>query len=126
PCDSSSDPDLLRGCEARQEIPRGGSSRCSRPRRRSPSRQGCPTVRDSRSDQPDRRTARPSCSRHQDLRSSEEIRLARERAAAQTGYDPLRQYSLAGVDLKEFIDSCVFDSMSVKNDRELLERFGKK
>ena len=60
------------------------------------------------------------------LRSSEEIRLARERAAAQTGYDPLHQYSLAGVDLKAFIDSCVFDSMSVKNDRELLERFGKK
>jgi len=60
------------------------------------------------------------------LRSSDEIRSARERAAAQTGYDPLHQYSLAGVDLKEFIDSCVFDGMSVKNDRELLERFGKK
>jgi hypothetical protein len=52
--------------------------------------------------------------------------LARERAAAQTGNDPLRQYSLAGVDLKEFVDTCVFDNTSVKNDRELLERFGKK
>ncbi len=60
------------------------------------------------------------------LRSSDEIRLARERAAAQTGNDPLRQYSLAGVDLKEFVDACVFDNTSVKNDRELLERFGKK
>ncbi|HKA59146.1 MAG TPA: hypothetical protein VKD28_11085 [Gemmatimonadales bacterium] len=59
------------------------------------------------------------------LRSSDEIRLARERAAAQTGYDPLHKYSLVGADLKAFIDSCVFDSMSVKNDRELLERFGK-
>jgi len=59
------------------------------------------------------------------LRSSDEIRLARERAAAQTGYDPLHQYSLAGADLEAFIDSCFFDSMSVKNDRELLERFGK-
>jgi hypothetical protein len=60
------------------------------------------------------------------LRSSDEIRLARERAAAQTGNDPLRQYSLAGADLKEFVDACVFDNTSVKNDRELLERFGKK
>ncbi len=60
------------------------------------------------------------------LQSSDEIRLARERAAAQTGNDPLRQYSLAGADLKEFIDACVFDNTSVKNDRELLERFGKK
>jgi hypothetical protein len=60
------------------------------------------------------------------LRSSDEIRLPRERAAAQTGHDPLRQYSLGGVDLKEFVDVCVFDDTSVKNDRELLERFGKK
>jgi hypothetical protein len=60
------------------------------------------------------------------LRSSDEIRLARERAAAQTGNDPLRQYALAGVDLKAFVDTCVFDNASVKNDRELLERFGKK
>ncbi len=60
------------------------------------------------------------------LRSSDEIRLARDRAAAQTGYDPLHQYSLAGVDLREFVDLCVFDNTSVKNDRELLERFGKK
>jgi hypothetical protein len=60
------------------------------------------------------------------LRSSEEIRLARERATAQTGHDPFRQYSLTGVDLKEFVDTCIFDDMSVKNDRELLDRFGKK
>jgi hypothetical protein len=57
------------------------------------------------------------------LRSSEEIRLARERATAQTGHDPLRQYRLDGVNLKEFIDACLFDSISVKNDRELHERF---
>ena len=59
------------------------------------------------------------------LRSSDEIRLARERAAAQTGNDPLRQYS-DSVNLKELIDACVFDNTSVKNDREILERFGKK
>ncbi len=59
------------------------------------------------------------------LRSSDEIRLARERATAQTGHDPLRQYS-NGVNLKELIDACVFDNTSVKNDREILERFGKK
>jgi hypothetical protein len=34
------------------------------------------------------------------LRSSGEVRLARERATAQTGIDPLLQYSLDGVDLK--------------------------
>ena len=60
------------------------------------------------------------------LRSSEEIRFARERATAQTGSDPLRQYLLEGVNLKEFIDACIFDSISVKNDRELRERFSKK
>jgi len=60
------------------------------------------------------------------LRSSEEIHLARERATAQTGHNPLRQYSLEGVNLKEFIDACVFDSISVKNDRELRERLNKK
>jgi hypothetical protein len=62
----------------------------------------------------------------QNLRSSDEIRLARERASAQTGNDPLRQYSLVGVDLKEFVDACVFDNASVRNERELLEQFGKK
>jgi hypothetical protein len=60
------------------------------------------------------------------LRSSDEIRLARERATAQTGNDPLRQYSLARVDLKEFVDACVFDDASVKNERELLEWLDKK
>jgi hypothetical protein len=60
------------------------------------------------------------------LRTSDEIRLARERATAQTGNDPLRQYALAGVDLKQFVDACVFDDASVKNDRDLLDRFGKK
>jgi hypothetical protein len=60
------------------------------------------------------------------LRTSDEIRLVRERATAQTGNDPLRQYSLAGVDLKQFVDACVFDDASVKNDRDLLDRFGKK
>ena len=60
------------------------------------------------------------------LRTSDEIRLARERAAAQTGDDPLRQYSLARADLKTFVEACVFDDTSVKNERELLERFGKK
>lgn len=60
------------------------------------------------------------------LRTSDEIRLARERATAQTGNDPLRQYSLVGVDLKQFVDACVFDDASVKNDRDLLDRFGKK
>ena len=60
------------------------------------------------------------------LRSSDEIRWARERVTAQTGNDPLRQYSLVGVDLKDFVDACVFDNSSVKNDREILERFGKK
>jgi len=59
------------------------------------------------------------------LRSSDEIRLARERATTQTGHDPLRQYS-NGVNLKELVDACVFDNTSVKNDREILERFGKK
>jgi len=60
------------------------------------------------------------------LRTSDEIRLARERATAQIGNDPLRQYSLVGVDLKQFVDACVFDDTSVKNDRDLLDRFGKK
>jgi hypothetical protein len=60
------------------------------------------------------------------LRTSDEIRLARERATAQIGNDPLRQYSLVGVDLKQFVDACVFDDASVKNDRDLLDRFGKK
>jgi hypothetical protein len=60
------------------------------------------------------------------LRSSDEVRLARERASAQAGYDPLHQYSLDGVNLKEFVDGCVFDGISVKNDRELLARYGKR
>ncbi len=59
------------------------------------------------------------------LRSSDEIRLARERATAQTGNDPLRQYA-SGVNLKELVDACVFDDTSVKNDSEILERFGTK
>jgi hypothetical protein len=60
------------------------------------------------------------------LRSSDEVRLARERATAQTGIDPLRQYSLGGVNLKEFVDACDFDDVSIKNDRELLARYGKR
>ena len=60
------------------------------------------------------------------LRSSEEIRLARERATAQTGDDPLRQYSLDGLNLKELVDACEFDEMSIKNDREILARYGKR
>lgn len=60
------------------------------------------------------------------LRSSEEIRLARERATAQTGNDPLRQYSLDGVSLKELVDACEFDEMSIKNDREILARYGRR
>ena len=60
------------------------------------------------------------------LRSSEEIRLARERAAAQTGNDPLRQYSLEGVNLKEFVDVCEFDEVSITNDREIVARYGKR
>ena len=60
------------------------------------------------------------------LRSSSEVRLARERATAQTGIDPLRPYSLDGVDLKVFVDACEFDEVSIKNDRELLERYGRR
>ncbi|HKQ64908.1 MAG TPA: hypothetical protein VJZ73_07870 [Methylomirabilota bacterium] len=60
------------------------------------------------------------------LRSSEEIRLARERATAQTGHDPLRQYSLDGLNLKELVDACEFDEASIKNDREILARYGKR
>jgi hypothetical protein len=60
------------------------------------------------------------------LRSTEEIRLARERATAQTGNDPFRQYSLHGVSLKEFVDACDFDNVSIKNDRDLLARYGKR
>lgn len=60
------------------------------------------------------------------LRSSGEVGLARERATAQTGIDPLLQYSLDGVDLKVFVDACVFDDASIKNDRELLARYGKR
>jgi hypothetical protein len=59
------------------------------------------------------------------LRSSDEIRLARERVTAQTGLDPLRQYAVDGADLKQFVDTAAFDSISVKNDRELRERFCK-
>jgi hypothetical protein len=59
------------------------------------------------------------------LRSSDEIRLARERATAVTGIDPLRPYA-DRLDLKELVDACVFDNTSVKNDREILERFGKR
>jgi hypothetical protein len=60
------------------------------------------------------------------LRSSDEIRLARERAAAQTGNDPLRQYLLEGVNLKEFVDACEFDDVSIRNDREIFARYGKR
>jgi hypothetical protein len=49
----------------------------------------------------------------------------RERATAQTGNDPFRQYA-DGVNLKELVDACIFDDASVKNDREILQRFGKK
>ena len=59
------------------------------------------------------------------LRSSDEIRLARERATAVTGIDPLRPYA-DRLDLKELVDACVFDNTSVKNDQEILERFGKR
>ena len=60
------------------------------------------------------------------LQSSGEVRLARERATAQTGIDPLRHYALDGVNLKEFVDSCAFDDISVTNEQELLARFGKR
>jgi hypothetical protein len=60
------------------------------------------------------------------LRSSEEIRQARERATAQTGHDPLRQYSLDGVNLKDLVDACEFDEVSIKNDREILARYGRR
>ena len=60
------------------------------------------------------------------LRSSEEIRQARERATAQTGNDPLRQYSLDGVNLKELVDACEFDEVSIKNDRDILARYGRR
>lgn len=60
------------------------------------------------------------------LRSSDEVRLARERATAQTGIDPLRQYALDGVNLKDFVDACDFDNVSIKNDRELLAKYGKR
>jgi len=61
------------------------------------------------------------------LRSSHEVRLARERAAAQTGRDPLGQYAaLDGVNLKEFVDAAEFDRLQVKNGRELRERFCRK
>ncbi|HEY7540717.1 MAG TPA: hypothetical protein VIF11_11285 [Methylomirabilota bacterium] len=60
------------------------------------------------------------------LQSSGEVRLARERATAQTGIDPLRLYSLDGVNLKDFVDACVFDDVSITNDGELLARFGKR
>jgi hypothetical protein len=60
------------------------------------------------------------------LRSSDEIRLARERTIAQTGSDPLRQYLLDGVNLKELVDACEFDEMSITNDREILARYGKR
>ena len=60
------------------------------------------------------------------LRSTEEVRLARERATAHTGIDPLRPYSVDGVNLKEFVDACEFDDVSIKNDRELLARYGKR
>jgi hypothetical protein len=60
------------------------------------------------------------------LRSSGEVRLARERATAQTGIDPLHQYSLDGVSLKDFVDACDFDDAAIRNERELLARFGKR
>jgi hypothetical protein len=52
--------------------------------------------------------------------------LARERATAQTGNDPLRQYSLESVNLKELVEACDFDNVSIKNDRDLLARYGKR
>ena len=60
------------------------------------------------------------------LRSAEEVRLAWERATAQTGIDPLRLYALDGVSLKEFVDACEFDEASIKNDRELIAKYGKR
>src|SRR5262245_35481391 len=60
------------------------------------------------------------------LRSSEEIRLVRERATAQTGHDPLRRYLLDGVNLKTFVDACDFDNVSIKNHLELLARYGRR
>jgi hypothetical protein len=60
------------------------------------------------------------------LRSSQEIRMARDQATAQTGRDPLRQYSVEDADLKEFIGVATFDRLSVTNDRELHERFDRK
>jgi hypothetical protein len=60
------------------------------------------------------------------LQSSGVVILARERATAQTGIDPLRLYSLDGVNLKDFVDACVFDDVSITNDGELLARFGKR
>jgi hypothetical protein len=58
------------------------------------------------------------------LRCSEEVRLAGERAAAQSGLDPLRQYAFVdGVNLREFVDAAEFDGAKVKNDRQLHERF---
>ena len=60
------------------------------------------------------------------LRSAEEVRLARERATAQTGIDPLRPYALEGVNLMEFVDACEFDDASITNDRELLVGYGKR
>src|SRR5262245_14469456 len=60
------------------------------------------------------------------LRSAEEVQLARERATAQTGIDPLRPYSLDHVNLKEFVDACEFDDTSITNDQELLARYGRR
>jgi hypothetical protein len=49
----------------------------------------------------------------------------REMTFLERGRDPLDQYALDGVNLKEFVDAVAFDSISVTNDRELRERFGK-
>jgi hypothetical protein len=57
------------------------------------------------------------------LRSHEEVHLARERATAQSGHDPLRQYALDGVNLKDFVEAATFDSVAITNERLLRERF---
>jgi hypothetical protein len=60
------------------------------------------------------------------LRSSEEILLARTRATARTAGDPLRPYAVDDAKLKEFIDAAQFDGLKVTNDRELREQFCEK
>jgi type II secretory pathway pseudopilin PulG len=59
------------------------------------------------------------------LRTPDEIRLARERATARTAVDPLGQYRVEDAKLKDLIDAAEFDRLQVTNDRELRERFCK-